>query len=123
MDIGVPIKELGCYDIEPLKNKILSLPEEAWWGNQFRQLEYEVHQHTQSIVLVFTDGQGWPNIEVAKDVGWDLLAEEALPLMHQILEDHYPRGGTIIRARPPINHKSDSGICVNGNMYPMTIMK
>ena len=98
MDIGVPIKELGCYDIEPLKNKILSLPEEAWWGNQFRQLEYEVHQLTQSIVLVFTDGQGWPNIEVAKDVGWDLLAEEALPLMHQILEDHYPRGGTIIRA-------------------------
>ena len=98
MDIGVPIKELGCYDIEPLKNKILSLPEEAWWGNQFRQLEYEVHQHTQSIVLVFTDGQGWPNIEVAKDVGWNLLAEEALPLMHQILEDHYPRGGTIIRA-------------------------
>ena len=98
MDIGVPIKELGCYDIEPLKNKILSLPEEAWWGNQFRQLEYEVHQHTQSIVLVFTDGQGWPNIEVAKDVGWDLLAEEALPLMHQILEYHYPRGGTIIRA-------------------------
>ena len=92
MDIGVAIKDLGSYDIEPLKNKILSLPEEAWWGNQFRQLEYEVHQHTQSIVMVFTDGQGWPNIEVAKDVGWDLLVDEALPLMHQILGDHYPPG-------------------------------
>ena len=69
MDIGVPIKELGCYDIEPLKNKILSLPEEAWWGNQFRQLEYEVHQHTQSIVLVFTDGQGWPNIDERRWMG------------------------------------------------------
>ena len=98
MDIGVAIKDLGNYDIEPLKNKILSLPEEAWWGNQFRQLEYEVHQHTQSIVMVFTDGQGWPNIEVSKDVGWDLLVDEALPLMHQILGDHYPPGGTIIRA-------------------------
>ena len=98
MDIGVPIKDLGAYDIEPLRAKILSLPEETWWGNQFRQLEYEVHQHTQSIVMVFTDGEGWPNIEVSKDQGWDVLADEAVPLMHKILEDHYPPGGTIIRA-------------------------
>ena len=98
MDIGVPLKDLGEYDIEPLQQTILSLPEDAWWGNQFRQLEYEVHQHTQSIVMVFTDGEGWPNIEVAKDIGWDLLADVALPLMHRILGDHYPPGGTIIRA-------------------------
>ena len=98
MDIGVPIKDLGAYDIAPLKDKILGLPEDAWWGNQFRQHEYEVHQHTQSIVMVFTDGEGWPNIEVSKDIGWDLLAEEAVPLMHKILADHYPAGGTIIRA-------------------------
>lgn len=98
MDIGVPIKDLGTYDIEALKSTILELPEEAWWGNQFRQLEYEVHQHTQSVVMVFTDGEGWPNIEVSKDQGWDLLAEVAVPLMHRILEDHYPTGGTIIRA-------------------------
>ena len=98
MDIEIPIKDLGEYDIEPLKAKIMDLPEEAWWGNQFRQLEYEVHQHTQSVVMVFTSGEGWPNIEVSKDEGWDLLADEAVPLMHQILEDHYPPGGTIIRA-------------------------
>ena len=98
MDIGIPIKDLGEYDIEPLKAKIMALPEEAWWGNQFRQLEYEVHQHTQSVVMVFTDSDGWPNIEVSKDEGWDLLADEAIPLMHRILEDHYPPGGTIIRA-------------------------
>ena len=110
MDIGVAIKDLGSYDIEPLKNKILSLPEEAWWGNQFRQLEYEVHQHTQSIVMVFTDGQGWPNIEVAKDVGWDLLVDEALPLMHQILGitstrwDDYPRDGSTFGGRG--NHQA-----------------
>jgi len=98
MDIDVPIKDLGSYTIDPLRDKILGLPEEAWWGNQYRQLEYEVHEHTQSVVLCFTDGQGWPNIEVAKDAGWDLLADEAVPLMHQILADHYPAGGTIIRA-------------------------
>ena len=44
MDIGIPIKDLGPYDIEPLKTKIMGLPEDAWWGNQYRQLEYEVHQ-------------------------------------------------------------------------------
>ncbi len=98
MDIEVPIRDLGTYDIEPLKVKIMSLPEEKWWGNQFRQLEYEVHQHTQSIVMIFTSGEGWPNIDVSKDNGWDLLAEEAVPLMHAILKDHYPSGGTIIRA-------------------------
>ena len=98
MDIGVPLKELGAYDIEPLKTKILSMPEAAWWGNQYRQLEYEVHEHTQSIVMVFTDGSGWPNIEVQQQSGWDLFKDQALPLMHQILSDHYPPGGTIIRA-------------------------
>ncbi len=98
MDIGIPIKDLGSYNIDPLRDKILSLSEEAWAGNEFRQLEYEVHAHTQSVVLVFTDGHGWPNIEVSKEVGWDLLAEEAVPLMHKILEDHYPPGGTIVRA-------------------------
>ena len=48
--------------------------------------------------MVFTEGEGWPNIEVSKDQGWGLLAEEAVPLMHKILEDHYPAGGIIVRA-------------------------
>jgi hypothetical protein len=98
MDIGVPLKELGDYDINPLQDTILAIPESSWLGNQYRQLEYEVHEHTQSIIMVFTDGSNWPNIEVSREAGWDLLAEHAVPLMHQILNDHYPAGGTIIRA-------------------------
>ena len=98
MDIGVPLKELGEYDITPLRDVIMQLSEECWKGNTFRQLEYEVHQQTQSMVMIFTDGSGWPNIEVTKEPGWDLLAEQALPLMNKILQDHYPPGGTIIRA-------------------------
>ena len=30
--------------------------------------------------------------------GWDKLAGPALPLMRKIIEEHYPPGGTIIRA-------------------------
>ena len=98
MDIGVPLRELGEYDIAPLRDTILAQDEQAWLGNTYRQQEYEVHQQTQSIVMVFTDGSGWPDIEVRREPGWDILAEQAVPLMHQILADHYPPGGCIIRA-------------------------
>lgn len=98
MDIGEPLRELGEYDIGPLRDTILAQSEQVWQGNTYRQQEYEVHQHTQSIVMVFTDGSGWPEIEVSREAGWDILAEHALPLMHQILADHYPPGGSIIRA-------------------------
>ena len=57
-----------------------------------------MHQMTHSLVMIFTDGSGWPQIEVQRQAGWDLLAASAMPLMHQILADHYPLGGTIIRA-------------------------
>ena len=98
MDIGVPLRELGEYDIAPLRDVILAQSDEVWLGNTYRQQEYEVHQQTQSIVMVFTDGSGWPDIEVRREPGWDVLAATAVPLMHRILADHYPPGGSIIRA-------------------------
>ncbi len=98
MDIGVPLRDLGEYDVAPLRDVILALGEEAWLGNTYRQQEYEVHQQTQSIVMVFTDGSGWPDIEVRREPGWDLLAATAVPLMHRIIADHYSPGGSIIRA-------------------------
>lgn len=98
MDIGVAIKDLGTYDIAPLRDAILELSEESWRHNTFRQLEYEVHQQTQSMVMIFTDGSGWPDIEVTREPGWELLSDAAVPLMDQILKDHYPPGGRIIRA-------------------------
>lgn len=98
MDIEVPLKELGSYDIEALRETILGLEEAAWAGNTYRQQEYEVHRQTQSVVMVFTDGAGWPDIEVRRENGWDLLAATAVPIMQRLIEDHYPPGGTIIRA-------------------------
>ena len=97
MDIDVPLRELGAYEVTALQEVILGLDPEAW-ADPFRQQTYDVHHNTESVLMVFTDGSGWPDIEIRKEAGWDLLAETALPLMHRILDDHYPPGGTIIRA-------------------------
>lgn len=98
MDIEVPLRELGAVDSQPLIDAILSQEEAAWHEDEYRQKSYEVHDQTQSIVLVFTDGANWPNSEVRKEPGWDRLADVAVPLMHDIIRKHYPPGGTIIRA-------------------------
>ncbi|MCX2983002.1 hypothetical protein EYC98_19235 [Halieaceae bacterium IMCC14734] len=97
MDIAEPLIDLGEYQTSALSEVILTLPAEAW-GDPFRQQTYDVHHNTESVMMVFTDGSGWPDIEVRKEAGWDLLAATAVPLMHQIIADHYPVGGTIVRA-------------------------
>lgn len=98
MDIGVPLKELGAVDIAPLRDAILAQEEAAWHEDEFRQSTYDVHLATTSIVLIFTDGSNWPNPEIRKEPGWDRLHEVAVPLMHEIIDRYYPKGGTIIRA-------------------------
>jgi hypothetical protein len=98
MKIEMPLRELGAVPINTLRDTVLGLEDEAWRSQQYRQETYEVHRQTESLVLVFTDGSGWPDIEVRKESGWDWLAEAAVPLMHSIIDQHYPKGGTIIRA-------------------------
>lgn len=98
MDIGEAYRELGPVDVEALRRAILEQGEDAWHEEQIRQQSYEVHKQTESIVLVFTDGAGWPEIEVRKEPGWDRLAEVAVPVMHDIIARCYPPGGAIIRA-------------------------
>ncbi len=98
MDIDGPLRELGAIDTTALREAILSQEEAAWHEDQYRQQSYDVHDQTQSIVLVFTNGSNWPNAVVRKEPGWDRIADVAVPVMHEILEKHYPLGGTIIRA-------------------------
>lgn len=98
MDIGMPMRELGAVNSAALRDIILGLDEDSWKGNTYRQQQYDVHTLTESLVMIFTDGSGWPDIEVKKESGWDLLAEAAMPLMHEIIQNFYPKGGTIIRA-------------------------
>lgn len=98
MDIGVPLKDLGAVDIEGLRIEILSLDESAWTLQTHRQTVHEVHRQTESVVLIFTEGNNWPDIEVVEESGWEQLSALAKPIMNRILAEHYPRGGTIIRA-------------------------
>ena len=98
MDIELPVRDLGEVDSAALRDTVLGLDAEAWSDQQYRQDTYEVHRQTESLVMVFTDGSGWPEIEVRKESGWDWLAESAMPLMHGIIADHFTPGGTIIRA-------------------------
>ncbi len=98
MDIGMPIRCFGKVDMEPLAAAILALDEAAWNENVQRQNDYEVHEQTRSIVLLFAEVSEWPSVVVSKQPGWDRLAAVAVPVMHQIIGNWYPPGGTIIRA-------------------------
>ena len=98
MDIEVPIRCFGKVDMEPLAEAILAQDEAAWSENVQRQQDYEVHEQTRSIVLLFAEVSEWPALEVSKQPGWDRLSKVAVPVMHQIIGNWYPPGGTIIRA-------------------------
>jgi hypothetical protein len=98
MNIDVPLRDLGNVDIHALQEAVLGLDDGFWRDQQYRQEAYEVHRQTESIVMVFTDGSGWPSIEVRKESGWDWLADAAVPVMNSIIQQHLQTGGTIIRA-------------------------
>jgi hypothetical protein len=96
MNIDQSVRDLGAVDIESIQKAIENASKDAWREQQYRQKSYSVHEHTESLVLVFC--QGWPDLQVTKEPAWDSLHESAVPLMHSILTEHYPPGGTIIRA-------------------------
>jgi quercetin dioxygenase-like cupin family protein len=98
MKIDAPLRDLGEVPADDLREAVLGLDDAAWADQQYRQETYEVHRQTESLVMVFTDGSGWPEIEVRKESGWDWLMETAVPVMHHIIQQHYAPGGVIIRA-------------------------
>jgi hypothetical protein len=74
MDIGVPIRSFGKVDMAALGAAVLAQDEAAWNENVQRQTDYEVHEQTRSIVLLFAKVDDWPALEVSKQPGWDRLA-------------------------------------------------
>jgi len=98
MDIDSLLNDLGSVDSAALADAILAQDEQAWCEDQKRQQVFDVHRETESIVLVFVNLECWPEIEIVKQPGWDRLADVAVPVMHDIIDRHYPKGGTIVRA-------------------------
>ncbi len=98
MDIDTLLRDLGSVDAAALSDAILAQDEKAWREDQNRQQVFDVHRETESIVLVFVNLEQWPEIEIVKQPGWDRLADVAIPVMHDIIDRHYPKGGTIVRA-------------------------
>ena len=74
------------------------LDETVWTEKTYRQESFNVHRSTESIVLCFLNLDRWPDLVVARDVGWDRLGDAAEPLMDSIIECHYEPGGSVIRA-------------------------
>jgi hypothetical protein len=97
MDIDVAQRCLGEVAIEALRERILAQDPQAWVENRERQQNYEVHTDTQSIVMLFCD-ESWPEGEIHREVGWDRLADVAMPVIEGIVERCYQPGGTLLRA-------------------------
>lgn len=93
MDIDTPLRELGEFDATALRDCILDQDELAWHEDEYRQQQFDVHNDTQSIVMVFTHGENWPNSEVRREPGWARIADVAIPLMEAIILSRYPPGG------------------------------
>jgi len=96
MEFEGSLRDLGTVDSAPLIDAVLAMDAAAWQAQQYRQKAYSVHEHTESLVLVFC--QGWPEMQITREPAWDPLHAVAVPLMHDIIGNHFPPGGTIIRA-------------------------
>jgi len=98
MDIDVPLRDLGALDSTDLSEAILGQDDVAWHEDESRQESFYVHDQTWSIVLIALDDTKWPDRHVSHGPGWDRLADVAMPVMQEIIKNHYPTGGEVIRA-------------------------
>jgi len=98
MDIDVPLRDLGQIDASILSETILGLDDVAWHEDEFRQESFYVHYQTESIVMIALDDDNWPVGPVRRGPGWDRIADVAMPIMKEIISNHYPQGGEVIRA-------------------------
>lgn len=96
MDIEVSLRDLGPVDSAALIENVLAQGPEAWAAQQYRQNAYEVHNQTESLVMIFCNG--WPEMQVSKEPAWDALKDTAVPLMKDVIKRFYAPGGSVIRA-------------------------
>ena len=95
MLIDTPIRPLGQVDCRRLIERVKTTDESAWYRDNRRQDDYEVHVETQSIILVFFTG--WPAIQVSHASGWQEFGDLVMPIMQDLVAKHYPAGGMVLR--------------------------
>jgi hypothetical protein len=95
MLIDTPIRPLGQVDCLRLIERVKTTHESAWYLDNRRQDDYEVHVETQSIILVFFTG--WPEVQVSHAGGWKDFGDLVMPIMQTIVAKHYPAGGMVLR--------------------------
>ncbi|GAB2525138.1 aspartyl/asparaginyl beta-hydroxylase domain-containing protein [Microbulbifer agarilyticus] len=98
MQLDQPLKLLEERDISTLQETVLNVTAQAWESNQVRQQSFDVHYQTQSLVMLFIKCEAWPQAEISREDGWDVLEETALPVIRDIISKHYPPGGIVLRA-------------------------
>ena len=91
-------RDLGSFDCRGLIDAVRQLDEAAWTEKTYRQESFNVHRSTESIVLCFLDLDRWPDLVIARDVGWGRLSDTAAPVMDTIIGRRYEPGGSVIRA-------------------------
>ena len=92
------VRDLGAVSGEPLRAAVERLPPGAWREDSSRQALFDVHRHTQSVVLLFVDVEQWPRLVVRRAAGWARVGTVAGPLMDAVVRAHYPPGGVRLRA-------------------------
>ena len=95
MLIDTPTRSLGYVDCSKLTERVLACDERAWYVDNRRQDDYEVHVETQSIILVFFSG--WPEVRVTHASGWQEFGNLVMPIMQEIVARNYPPGGLVLR--------------------------
>lgn len=97
MDFGAPFRDLGEVDVAALREAVLAQEPAAWVEQEHRQRAYDVHHHTQSILLLFCDDR-WPDVSVTREPGWRRLAAVAMPLVEREIARSFKPGGQVLRA-------------------------
>ncbi|MBN8431297.1 aspartyl/asparaginyl beta-hydroxylase domain-containing protein [Microbulbifer salipaludis] len=98
MEFDAPFKMLELRDCSELHACIAAAPQSEWETNRLRQQTFDVHYQTQSLVMLFISCNPWPQAEIYREDGWGRLASAALPLMREVIEQHYEPGGIVLRA-------------------------
>lgn len=95
MKLDAPVHNLGMVDTQALSEAVLNATSAAWQEETLRQDRYEQHHDTESLILCFCDG--WPNLKMMKGPAWDRLYPVAAPVINEILDRGYQRGGKVVR--------------------------